>query len=164
MARISKNELYQKYYKANDGIYSSFWFGKFVNLQMRVGSKLTVLKGIEKAMNLLKLSIRSSPLELYLLNLQHIKPTFIIRSITVKGRRREFPLYLGPSKQLQLAVRWLVEAVSSRKERSFSHRVFNELTSVTSNRVYSIIRKRNNAFALAIRNKYNMRFAFKAKK
>lgn len=162
MAKLNNNKLYQKYYKINDGIYSSFWFGKFVNLQMRAGSRLTVLRGVERAMNLLKAS-GLSPLELYLTNLQHIKPLFSIRSITIRGRKREFPLYLPPSKQLQLAARWLVESISNRRERDLSHRIFNELISVTPSKVYPVVRRRNNAFALAISTKYNMRFAFKLK-
>lgn len=163
MARINENKLYQKYYKINDGIYSSFWFGKFINLQMRSGFKLTILKEIERAVNLLKISTKLSPLELYLTNLQYIKPLFSIRSITIKGRKREFPLYLTPAKQLQLSVRWLVESITARKERSLSHRIFNELTAVSPTKAYPIIRKRNNALSIAISTKYNLRFAFKAK-
>jgi ribosomal protein S7 len=51
-----------------------------------------------------------------LLNIEKIKPTFKLKSVTIAGKKRDFPVLLSSEKQRSYAVRNSKNLIENRKE------------------------------------------------
>jgi len=64
----------------------------------------------------MKLHLDVLALEVLLEKMEKIKPTFKLKSVTIAGKKREFPVFLAPEKQRNRAIRNIKENVVKRKE------------------------------------------------
>jgi ribosomal protein S7 len=51
-----------------------------------------------------------------LLKLEKIKPTFKLKSVTIAGKKKDFPVLLSPEKQRSRAVKAMKAQIEKRRE------------------------------------------------
>lgn len=150
----------QDLYRTIDGHYNSYWAGKFTNSFVQEGHKLLVDNELNKAYLYMKLHLNVLAIEVLLEKMEKIKPTFKLKSVTIAGKKREFPVFLSPEKQRSRAIRNIKENVSKRKEWYLSQRIINELVDLRSIKSHELIKQRDESFREAIKNRFNMRYAY----
>lgn len=149
-------------FRTSDGLYQSYWSGKLSSILMNNGHRGRIDRGMKDAYIYVKISSGAFPLEWHLESLEIIKPLFTTKSRVASKRRkkREYPIFLEPSKRLRLATRWLAEFIEARKERHLSHRIYSELNNIRSSKKHPLTKRRDLFFALAVKNRFNTRFSF----
>jgi ribosomal protein S7 len=90
--------------------------GKLTNSFVSEGLKHTVEKELTKSYTLTKLHLNALTFHIFLLKLEQIKPTFKLKSVTVAGKKKDFPILLSPEKQRSRAVKNLKLQIEKRKE------------------------------------------------
>ena len=154
-----KKALFKKFYKTIDGIYASYWFGRFTNIFIKQGKKFTAENCVEQSSIYLKIHLRKFPLSILLENLLKFKPTFNLGVIVIRGKERHYPVLLKKSKQIGLPIRWVVGLIGERREWYLSQRIFNELLSAIDNKHYILIQKRDKIFKSLLKNRSGIRYS-----
>jgi ribosomal protein S7 len=162
MSKASKsNYLYYKdFYKSLDGFYNSYWIGKFVNSFVKKGQKHTVEKEIVKSFIFAKLHLNILTLHALLINFEKIKLTFKLKSVTVAGKKRDFPVFLPPEKQRSHAIRHFKNLIENRKEWYLNQRILNELVDLRTVTNHELFKQRNESLREASKNRFNIRFGY----
>jgi ribosomal protein S7 len=91
--------------KISDGLYQSYWYGKFANVLIISGHKQTICHELEKVFIFFKLKNFNAPLDYYLEAIELVKPVFNVGTIVFRGKKKEFPVFLERSRQCRLVVR-----------------------------------------------------------
>jgi len=157
MSRSSKS-YYSIFHSSLDGIYSSFWIGKFNNLLTKEG-KLSLVENQISAIHFYSKTQRIAPASLILENLLKVKPIFSLSSSVVHGKEQQTPALLNQHKQLQLATRWISSIVTERKEQKLSHRLYNELSSIAIDKRHPLIQRRDKIFKLVMKSRSTFRYS-----
>lgn len=154
------------FHRSADGVYVSYWLGKFMNTLLRKGDKKTVAKYIYKAFSQIKFVAASNPLILFLEVLDKIKPTFRLRNYIVRRVIvKEFPIVVLRPRRLILAVHWLKEEVQSNSGKfttSLDNEIAAKLLDFKSNpKKNNLVKKRNEFTKRTIKAQFNIRYNFK---
>jgi ribosomal protein S7 len=80
------------------------------------GHKNLVDNELNKVYLFMKLHLNVLALEVLLEKMEKTKPTFKLKSVTIAGKKREFPVFLAPEKQRSRAIRNIKDIISKRKE------------------------------------------------
>jgi ribosomal protein S7 len=131
-----------------------------MNTFMVSGAKKTAELLQERSYAYIKMQYHMVPLEFLLEVLERVKPLFNTGYIIVRGKKKEFPIFLVKHKQLRLAMRWLRSLVLSRKEPLFSQRLFNELSEIREVRRHLLVKRRDELFRLAVAHRFNTRYIY----
>jgi hypothetical protein len=93
------------FYRSAEGVYGSYWLGKFINTLQLGGGKKTVEKQVYSALQSIKYATAVNPLLLYLETLDKIKPIFRLRNYIVRRVIiKEYPIVVLRPRRLILAV------------------------------------------------------------
>lgn len=154
------------FYRSADGIYTSYWLGKFINTLLKSGKKKSTAKHVYKSLRLIKFATKTSPLTIFLELLDKIKPMFRLRNYIVRRVIiKEFPIAVLRPRRLILAVHWLKEEVRSKRvkfETSLSNDIFDKLIDFTENpKKNSLVKKRNEFTQRTIKAQFNIRYNFR---
>jgi len=84
--------------------------------------------------------------------LDNIKPTVEVRSRRVGGATYQVPVEVKASRSTTLALRWLIDYSRSRREKSMSERLMNELIDA-SNGLGAAAKRREDTHKMAEANK-----------
>ncbi len=84
--------------------------------------------------------------------LDNIKPTVEVRSRRVGGATYQEPVEVNASRSTTLALRWLIDYSRSRREKSMSERLMNELIDA-SNGLGAAVKRREDTHKMAEANK-----------
>jgi hypothetical protein len=107
LSKQKKIPLNIKYFKSLDGIYGSYWLGKFSNFFIRKGKKRLILKQIYKTLLQLKFSHKIMPIFHILEIIERIKPSFkLINRFKRKkgGQIISYPKAVKKKKQYNVAL------------------------------------------------------------
>lgn len=159
MKNQTKQFYHKDFYRVIEGLYSSYWSGKFINSFMTEGRKNIIEREFDKVCLQMKLHLRTLALEVLLEKIEKIKPTFKLKSIIVGGKKREFPIFLSPEKQRNSAVRNIQSVVLNRKEWYLNQRITNELVDLSTVKNHELVKQRDESMREAIKNRFNMRYA-----
>ena len=159
-------ELNTDFYRSAEGVYTSYWLGKFMNTILHDGKKKTVAKYVYKALAQIKFSIHANPLLLFLEVLDKIKPTFRLRNYIVRRVIiKEFPIVVLRPRRLILAVHWLREEVQSNSGKfavSLDNQIVTKLLDFRLNpKKNNLVKKRNEFIKRTIKAQFNIRYNFK---
>lgn len=162
MSAVSKNNqnYYKDFYKSLDGHYNSYWVGKFTNAFVKKGHKHTIEKELTKTFTFTKLHLNALTLHVLLLNIEKIKPTFKLKSVTIAGKKRDFPVLLSSEKQRSYAVRNSKNLIENRKEWYLNQRMLNELIDLQTITNHELFKQRDEALREAAKNRFNTRFGY----
>jgi len=115
-----------------DQIHRSKLVQQVINKVMLDGKKSTAERIVYDALALVAERSDKDPLELLETSIRTLTPTLEVKSRRVGGATYQVPVEVAPRRARTLAVRWLVEFARSRREKTMTQRLANELMDAQS--------------------------------
>jgi small subunit ribosomal protein S7 len=131
---------------------------KFINCLMYDGKKSTAEGVFYTAMDVIADKLKTDPLPVFQQAIENAKPLVEVRSKRIGGANYQVPVEVTKKRQQTLAVRWILEAVRSRKGRPTGEKLAQELIDCY-NKTGTTIQKRENTHRMAEANKAFSHFA-----
>ncbi len=141
-----------------DTRFGSLVISKFINCLMYDGKKSTAEEIFYTAMENIADKLKSDPLAVFDQAIENAKPLVEVRSKRVGGANYQVPIEVSRKRQQTLAIRWILEAVRSRKGRPTAEKLAQELIDCY-NKSGTTIQKRENTHRMAEANKAFSHFA-----
>jgi len=135
-----------------DTKYGSLVLAKFINFVMYDGKKTTSEKIIYNALEKIKDKTKDDPIKIFNEAISNIRPNLEVRSRRVGGATYQVPQEVKSKRSQTLALRWLLEAASNRKNKTMSDKLFSELMDA-SQKKGAAIKKREDTHRMAESNK-----------
>lgn len=143
-----------------DPRYGSPLVSKFVNCLMHDGKKSVSQRIFYSAMDIIKKRVPDEePLEVFNQAVSNVKPGIEVRSKRVGGATYQVPTPVNFKRQQTLSIRWLIEAVRSKKGRPVNVSLAEELIAAYK-REGTAMTKRENVHRMADANKAFAHFAW----
>ena len=133
--------------KFNDNIVS-----KFTSCLMYDGKRSTAEKIVYGAFEVIEKKVGSEPIKIFHDALENVQPQLEVRSRRVGGATYQVPVEVKNNRSQALAIRWIVNAVRNRKEKSMTEKLSSELLDAAANKG-SAIKKREDTHKMAESNK-----------
>lgn len=141
-----------------DARFGSLLAAKFVNCLMYDGKKATAEAVFYAAMDQIADKMKADPLPIFEQALENAKPLVEVRSKRIGGANYQVPVEVNRKRQQTLAIRWILEAVRTRKGRPTAEKLAQELVDCY-NKTGTTIQKRENTHRMAEANKAFSHFA-----
>ncbi len=125
---------------------------KFVNCVMKDGKKSAAQKVFNDALALVEKRIGEPPIEVFEKALQNIKPSVEVKSRRVGGSTYQVPTEIKHSRQIALAIRWLLTFSKKRSEKGMSNKLAAELLDAYNERG-AAVKKKEDTHKMAEANK-----------
>ena len=135
-----------------DPVHNSVVLSKFTNAIMLDGKKAVAESLINKSFINIESKTGESPLSIFTKAIDNVKPLVEVRSRRVGGATYQVPVEVKNNRSQALAIRWIVNAIRSRKEKSMIEKLSAELMDAASNKG-SAIKKREDTHKMAEANK-----------
>ena len=143
-----------------DTRFDSVLISKFINCLMYDGKKSVATQAVYDALDLIKKQLpEEDPLEVFLTAVDNVKPGIEVRSKRVGGATYQVPTPVSPKRQQALSIRWLLEAIRSKKGRPVHRSLADELLAAFR-REGAAMTKRENVHRMADANKAFAHFAW----
>mgnify|MGYP001279327617 FL=1 len=135
-----------------DPVHNSVVLSKFTNAIMLDGKKAVAESLINKSFSNIQSKTGESPLSIFTKAIDNVKPLVEVRSRRVGGATYQVPVEVKNNRSQALAIRWIVNAIRSRKEKNMVEKLSAELIEAASNKG-SAIKKREDTHKMAEANK-----------
>ena len=135
-----------------DPVHNSVVLSKFINAIMLDGKKAVAESLINKSFLDIQSKTGESPLSIFTKAIDNVKPLVEVRSRRVGGATYQVPVEVKDNRSQALAIRWIVNAIRVRKEKSMVEKLSAELIDAASNKG-SAIKKREDTHKMAEANK-----------
>jgi small subunit ribosomal protein S7 len=132
---------------------------KFMNHVMVHGKKAVAEKIVYGALEAVKQKGNDDPLELFDKALEAIQPMVEVKSRRVGGATYQVPVEVRPTRQVALAMRWLVEFSRKRGEKSMALRLAGEIMDAAEGKG-AAVKKREDVHKMAEANKAFSHYRF----
>jgi len=140
-----------------DPKFGSQLLAKFMNHVMVSGKKSVAEKIVYGALEAVK--AKGEPLELFDKALESIQPMVEVKSRRVGGATYQVPVEVRPSRQMALAMRWLVEYSRKRGEKTMALRLAGEIMDAAEGKG-AAVKKREDVHRMAEANKAFSHYRF----
>lgn len=137
---------------APDAVFGSQLATRFINKLLQGGVKTAADKIFYGAMQHIAEQTNGNPLEVLRSAVRNAMPSLEVRPRRVGGSTYQVPMEVATSRQITLAVRWLVDAARERPERQMFERFAAELMDA-ANREGGAVRRRDEMHRMAEANK-----------
>lgn len=141
-----------------DARFGSMLASKFINCLMYDGKKATAEAVFYSAMDQIADKMKADPLPIFEQALENAKPLVEVRSKRIGGANYQVPVEVNRKRQQTLAIRWILEAVRTRKGRPTGEKLAQELVDCY-NKTGTTVQKRENTHRMAEANKAFAHFA-----
>ena len=135
-----------------DPVHNSTVLTKFTNAIMLDGRKTVAEAIITKSFTNIQNKTGESPMSIFNKAIENVRPLVEVRSRRVGGATYQVPVEVKGSRSQALAIRWLVNAIRNRKEKSLMEKLSLELMDAAGNKG-SAIKKREDTHKMAEANK-----------
>ncbi len=135
-----------------DPVYESPLVTQLVNKVLRDGKRSTAQQIVYDALEGCREKTGTDPVVTLKRALDNVKPTLEVRSRRVGGATYQVPVEVRAGRQTTLALRWLVGFSRSRREKTMSERLMNELIDA-SNGLGASVKRREDMHKMAESNK-----------
>lgn len=125
-----------------DTIYNSIAITRFVNYLMYDGKKSVAQKNLYNAFAIIEKS-NKKPFEIFESALENAKPALEVVSKRVGGANYQVPREVRPERQFMLASKWIIGAARSKKGKSISVKLADELIAASKNEGAAIKKKQD---------------------
>ena len=142
-----------------DPKYHDETIAKFINIMMVNGKKAISERILYGALDLIRERGKQDPVAVFNEALEKVGPTVEVKSRRVGGATYQIPVEVRPSRQMALAMRWLVAAARGRSDRSMTARLAAELMDAAEERG-AAVKKREDAHKMAAANKAFSHYRF----
>lgn len=110
-----------------DPKYNSVWVQMMINKLMKRGKKSLAERIMYDAMEMIEQRTKEEPRGVVELAIRKVMPLLEVRPRRVGGATYQIPLEVRPSRQVSLAMRWILGAARSRQGRPMAERLSAEL-------------------------------------
>ena len=141
-----------------DARFGSVMVSKFVNCLMYDGKKSIAEQVFYAAMDQIADKMKADPLPIFAQAIENAKPLVEVRSKRIGGANYQVPIEVSRKRQQTMAIRWILEAVRTRKGRPTGEKLAQELMDCY-NKTGTTIQKRENTHRMAEANKAFAHFA-----
>ena len=135
-----------------DPVHGSTVLTKFTNAIMLDGKKTVAEKIINQSFSNIQTKTGEAPMSVFNKAIENVKPLVEVRSRRVGGATYQVPVEVKNNRSQALAIRWIVNAVRNRKEKSMTEKLSSELLDAAANKG-SAIKKREDPHKMAEANK-----------
>ena len=135
-----------------DPKYGNDMLAKFMNMVMESGKKSVAERIIYGALDQLASKGAADPLETLNKALDNIRPMVEVKSRRVGGATYQVPVEVRAVRRTTLAMRWMIDAASSRGEKSMAARLAGEIMDASESRG-AAVKKREDTHRMAEANK-----------
>ena len=135
-----------------DPVHNSTMLSKFTNAIMIDGKKSVAESLIHKSFTNIQSKTGEPPLSIFTKAIENVKPLVEVRSRRVGGATYQVPVEVKNNRSQALAIRWIVNAMRSRKEKNMIEKLSAELLDAANNKG-SAIKKREDIHKMAEANK-----------
>lgn len=139
-----------------DPVYKSQVLAKFINQVMRSGKKSISEKIVYGALSTIKDKLKFAQQEEALAALEkaleNVRPLVEVKSRRVGGATYQVPVEVRPARSQTLAMRWLIDAAKTRREKTMALRLAAESMEAVENRG-SAFKKKEDVHRMAEANK-----------
>jgi small subunit ribosomal protein S7 len=135
-----------------DPVHNSTVLTKFTNAIMLDGRKTVAEAIITKSFTNIQNKTGESPMSVFNKAIENVRPLVEVRSRRVGGATYQVPVEVKGNRSQALAIRWLVNAIRNRKEKSLNEKLSLELIDAAGNKG-SAIKKREDTHKMAEANK-----------
>jgi small subunit ribosomal protein S7 len=142
-----------------DPKYKDQTVAKFINTIMSHGKKSVAERIMYGALTTIEERGKGDPVEIFNIALEKVSPSVEVKSRRVGGSTYQIPIEVRPSRQVALAMRWLVEAARRRGEKTMMLRLAGELMDAAEERG-AAVKKREDTHKMAEANKAFSHFRF----
>jgi small subunit ribosomal protein S7 len=142
-----------------DPKYKDQTVAKFINTIMSDGKKSVAERIMYGALDTIETRGKGDPVEVFNVALEKVSPSVEVKSRRVGGATYQVPMEVRPSRQVALAMRWLVEAARRRGEKTMTLRLAGELIDAAEERG-AAVKKREDTHKMAEANKAFSHFRF----
>jgi len=142
-----------------DPKFGSQLLAKFINHVMVSGKKAVSEKIVYDALETVANKSKGDPMELFDKALESIQPMVEVKSRRVGGATYQVPVEVRPSRQMALAMRWLVEFSRKRGEKSMALRLAGEILDAAEGKG-AAVKKREDVHRMAEANKAFSHYRF----
>jgi len=149
---MSRRHRAEKRVVLPDAKHGNLVVSKFMNSIMLDGKKSTAERIVYGAFDIMQSKTGRDPIEVFIEALDNIKPSVEVRSRRVGGATYQVPVEVRDERRQALALRWLVNAIRSRSERTTKERAAAELLDAINGRG-SAVKKREDTHKMAEANK-----------
>lgn len=143
-----------------DPVYGSVLASKFINCLMYDGKKSVAQEVFYDCLKEIEKKITDKPgIEVFTQALENVKPTIEVRSKRVGGSSYQVPMQVNRTRQQSLAIRWILNAVRSKKGQPIAKKLAEELVAAY-NKEGTAYKKREDVHRMAEANKAFAHFAW----
>ena len=135
-----------------DPVHNSTVLTKFTNAIMLDGRKTVAEAIITKSFTNIQNKTGESPMSVFNKAIENVRPLVEVRSRRVGGATYQVPVEVKGNRSQALAIRWLLNAIRNRKEKSLMEKLSSELMDAAGNKG-SAIKKREDTHKMAEANK-----------
>lgn len=125
---------------------------KFTNCLMHSGKKSVAEKMVYDALEAIRTKTGQDPVKVFRDALDNVKPTVEVRSRRVGGATYQVPVEVRADRRQTLAIRWLLEAMRNRSEKTMTERMSAEFLEAAANRG-AAVKKREDTHRMAEANR-----------
>lgn len=155
MAR--RKRIYQKNTKP-DPKYNNILVGKFMASIMERGKKTIAEKIIYDAFDAIHFRTKKGGLNVFEQAIKNVSPLVELKSRRVGGANYQVPVPVAGERRITLAIRWIKNAVNSKKGKKMAEKLADELIDA-SNKTGVAMKKREDVHRMADANKAFAHFA-----
>ncbi len=127
---------------APDAKHSSVAVGRFVNYLMYDGKRSIAENNLYGAFAVIE-KTNQNPIEVFEKALDNVKPMVEVVSKRVGGANYQVPREVRPTRQFMLASKWIILAARSKKGKSISEKLAEELLAAANNEGAAIKKKQD---------------------
>jgi small subunit ribosomal protein S7 len=135
-----------------DPVYGSPVVTQLVNRVLQDGKKSTAERIVYGALEGVRDKTDADPAVVLKRALENVRPSLEVRSRRVGGATYQVPVEVRPVRQTTLALRWLVDYARSRREKTMTERLMNEILDA-SNGLGAAVKRREDTHKMAESNK-----------
>ena len=135
-----------------DAKYRSVWIQIMINKVMKRGKKSLAEQIIYQALEQVEQRTREDPRQVFEQAVRRLMPALEVRPRRVGGATYQIPLEVRPSRQLSLAMRWMLTAARARQGRPMAERLAAEIMDAYREQG-AAIKKRDDTHRMAEANK-----------
>ncbi len=141
-----------------DPEYQDEVIGKFINLLMEEGKKLTAQRVLYDAFAIIKEKTKKDPKEVFDQAMKNVSPVLEVKSRRVGGANYQVPIEVKGDRKVALAMRWIIGASRSRKGKPMREKLAQELMDAAEKQGEAM-KKREDVHRMAEANRAFAHFA-----
>lgn len=135
-----------------DPRYNDVFVSQFINSVMKQGKKHTARRIMYDALALVEERTKSPGLDVFRKAMSNVRPVLEVRARRVGGATYQVPTEVRSDRSVALAIRWLINYASDRKDKSMAQKLAAEFIAA-SNGEGSAIKKKEDVHKMAEANK-----------